>query len=236
MNLIEVVQLNFEIEVVDGLRIGSGSSGMEIGAVVQENLAVLLDPVSGLPYLPGSSIKGKLRSLAERVYGRTNDHSHKDGNPCECGRLTCKVCPIFGAHMNSNPQCAPTRIRVRDAHLTSDSIRLMKDLAREKGQFLENKTENIINRRSGTAEHPRTGERVPPGTCFNAVILLHIYEGDDGKAYLDTIRQALGLLEKADSLGASGSRGYGAIKLNDPTITTKPVSEFTVDFKPPEKI
>lgn len=233
MKLKEVVQLDFEIEVVDGLRVGGGSGALEIGAVVQENLAVLLDPVSGFPYLPGSSIKGKLRSLAEKVHGRQKDTKQGGGNPCECGLLTCKVCPIFGAHMNSSPACAPTRIRVRDAHLTDDSLGRLKEVAKDKGQFLEQKTENLINRKSGTAEHPRTGERVPPKTCFKAVILLHIYEGDETRrdGYIATIRQALGLLEQADSLGASGSRGYGTIKLLARTETIKKVSDFTVDFK-----
>ena len=67
------------------------------------------------------------------------------------------ICPVFGAHMNPSAESAPTRIRVRDAHLTKESSEKYKS----SGQLMEQKTENLVNRKTGTARDP-PGERVPP--------------------------------------------------------------------------
>jgi CRISPR-associated protein Csm3 len=233
MRLVEIIQLNFEVEVVDGMRIGGSGGDFEIGATVDANLSALRDPITGEPYIPGSSLKGKLRSLAEKVNGSFvyrdgRREESQEGNPCKCGRNECRVCPIFGAHMNPSAESAPTRIRVRDAHLTPKSSETYKD----SGQLMEHKTENLVNRKTGTARDPRTGERVPPGARFAAHIILQIYDDDKTRKnlYLETIKNALGLLEQADSLGASGSRGFGTVKLDKPRIGTKPVSQFVLDF------
>ncbi len=65
----DVWKMIFEIECVDGLRVGGSGGGLEIGGV-DANLTALKDPITGEPYLPGSSIKGKLRSILEREHGR----------------------------------------------------------------------------------------------------------------------------------------------------------------------
>jgi CRISPR-associated protein Csm3 len=225
MRLEEIIHLNFDVVVVDGMRIGGSGGDFEIGATVDANLTALRDPLSREPYIPGSSLKGKLRSLAEKVNGSFEN----DGSPCKCGRIDCHVCPVFGAHMNTKAVSAPTRIRVRDAHFTKES----REKYKSSGELMEQKTENLVNRKSGTARDPRTGERVPPGARFEAHIILHIYDDDKTRknVYLETIKNALGLLEQADSLGASGSRGFGTIKLENLRMETKPVSKISVDFK-----
>ena len=131
--------------------------------------------------------------------------------------------------MNPSAESAPTRIRVRDAHLTPKS----SEAYQHSGQLMEHKTENLVNRKTGTARDPRTGERVPPGTKFAAHIILQIYDDDKSRKdlYLETIKNSLGLLEQADSLGAAGSRGFGTVKLENLVMKTKPVSEIGVDFK-----
>jgi CRISPR-associated protein Csm3 len=233
MKLAEILQLDFEIQIMNGMRIAGSGGDLEIGATVQENQAIIRDALTGEPYVPGSSLKGKLRSLAEKVHGSLNEFGQPDskGLPCQCGLKECKVCPLFGAHMNPKAKSAPTRIRVRDAYLTDESRKIYLAALHEKGQHEEHKTENIVYRTSGVADHPRTGERVPPGTIFGARIIVHIYEGDSKDTYLKTVQQALSLLEEADSLGGSGSRGYGEIKLLKLCSKTKAVSDFTVDFK-----
>jgi len=231
MKLKEIIQLDFQIEVVDGLRIGGSGGELEIGGAVDANLNAIRDPITQDPYIPGSSLKGKLRSLLEKIY-KTYDPPQRGGkeqsdSPCGCGKPDCLVCTIFGAHMNTNSLCAPTRITVRDAHLAPES--------QARGQLFEQKTENIVDRKSGAAEHPRTGERIPPGARFDAHIILRIFDHDlDQKKtddYIGAIQQALGLLEGADSLGASGTRGYGTIKIQNPCITRKSVSEFKIPFE-----
>jgi CRISPR-associated protein Csm3 len=242
MRLVEIVQLDFEILVVDGMRIGGSGGELEIGGTVDANLTALRDPVSGEPYIPGSSLKGKLRSLAESVNGtfrmirageKEERKESRDGSPCGCGQRDCVVCTVFGAHMNTRAQSSPTRIRVRDAHLTAESKEIYKEIVEKTGQYFEQKTENLVNRRSGTAEHPRTGERVPPGARFEAHIVLRVYDDDQKKVdgYLNTIKQALGLLETADSLGASGSRGFGTIRLENLKLTRQNVANISVQFE-----
>lgn len=235
MKLEEVIHLTFDVVLVDGMRIGGSGGDFEIGATVDANLTALRDPISGEPYIPGSSLKGKLRSLAEKVNGAFMFSDGRrtpllDGSPCKCGRNECRVCPLFGAHMNVTAESSPTRIRVRDAHLTAASSTEYQN----SGQLMENKTENLVNRKSGAARDPRTGERVPPGARFAAHIILHIYDIDRTRkdVFLETIKNALGLLEEADSLGASGSRGFGAVRMENAQIQTRPVSNITLDFKP----
>ena len=236
MTLQEIIQLDFQIVVVDGLRIGGSGGALEIGGDIDANLAAIRDPITNDPYIPGSSLKGKLRSILEKVHKtyrwietppRSNNYQVKEQSetPCECGKVTCVVCTLFGAHMNTESECAPTRITVRDAHLADES--------KAGGQLFEHKTENIINRKSGAARDPRTGERVPPGTRFNARIILRMYDADQGKSetYLKAIQQALGILQEADSLGASGTRGYGTITIANACTHRKQVSEISVPFQ-----
>lgn len=220
MKLVKMLHLRFNIEFVSGGRIGGGGGGLEVGSVVDANLAALKDPLTNAPYLPGSSLKGKLRSIAEHVHGRFGEDRHgKKTLPCDCGENDgpCPICPVFGAHMNPKARSAPTRITVRDAFLTAESKALWESARDEGREFLEQKTENTVGRISGTADNPRTGERFPAGTTFRAHIILNIYDDDETakrtEGYKDTVSNALAVLENGGSLGASGSRGYGEVNL-----------------------
>jgi CRISPR-associated protein Csm3 len=219
------------------MRIGGAEGNMEIGSTVDPNLAVLLHPITGYPYLPGSSLKGKVRSLIEKVDGAYEKNPpHRlitTGLPCCCGRITCRVCQLFGAHNNVGAASGPTRIRVRDAYLGRDSEEDFDRRKREVGVLLEHKTENMANRNGGTASGSlRTGERVPPGTGFDAEIILQIFDVDSNRreVFLRTIAQGLGLLADADSLGASGSRGYGAVSIPKVTQISKKVADIEIPF------
>jgi CRISPR-associated protein Csm3 len=133
MKLQEIVQLDFDIVVVDGLRIGGSGGDLEIGATIEGNLTVVRDAATGEPYIPGSSLKGKLRSLTEKVDGTFDKQRgiSNTGLPCQCGTYECRVCPVYGAHMNTRALCAPTRIKVRDSHLTADSKIAYKKILQE---------------------------------------------------------------------------------------------------------
>lgn len=202
-----VVEMKFEIELLDGMRIGGAGGGLEIGGV-DPNLMALKDPVSGQPYIPGSSLKGKLRSTLEKQYGLG-----RDGKPCGCGRADCPVCPVFGAHMNTN--AGTSRLTVRDARFTPDYLSRWQQRVAEGLPVLETKTENIIDRNRGVAQHPRTQERVPAGAVFGAEMVLRVFEGDDDNRMLGNIKNALAIVERFDSLGAGGSRGSGRISIRN---------------------
>ena len=74
----------------------------------------------------------------------------------------------------------------------------------------EAKSENSINRIAGVAENPRFTERVPAGAQFDFRLSIKKLAGD-GPELIETVLQGLKLLE-LDSVGGSGSRGYGKVK------------------------
>jgi CRISPR-associated protein Csm3 len=233
MTLKTIADLHFDIVLVSGGRVGGSGGSLEIGGTVDSNLSVLVDPVSGDPYLPGSSIKGKLRSIVEKVSGKVDGK----GGPCRCGSLDCPVCPLFGAHMNLKAPSAPTRITVRDAFLTEASLRQREQALIDNKDRLELKTEVIVGRISGTGDHPRTGERVPAGTSFHAHIVVHVFDVDvaplssRSASFKGTLENALGILAEAEALGASGSRGYGEVRIENATWAERPVGALKVAFK-----
>lgn len=214
MKLEQIVTFTGTIFCVTGLSIGGSSNALEIGGVAQE---VIKNPITKEPYIPGSSLKGKMRSELEKEYGAYEwDKSSKkfvfsEKNPCGCGRTTCYICRIFGAHKNPGAKSAPTRIIVRDAVLSQESKEMIHKLPVDHGGYLERKTENIINRNSGTADSPRTIERVPAGLSFEFEIVLRIFEGDDSNEMIEKVKEGLRLVEKS-YLGGGGSRGSGQVK------------------------
>jgi CRISPR-associated protein Csm3 len=187
-----------------GLHIGGSTQEMEIGGV---DLPVIKHPVTKEPYIPGSSLKGKMRSELEKKYNKCTN-----GEPCGCGKSDCFVCRLFGPHRNTRHNLGPTRILVRDCALSENSRNEYNKLAKEKGiDFIEKKTENIVDRIRGTALHPRTQERVPAGTEFDIEITLQIFDSDNEEELLSKLSEGLALVQKS-YLGGSGSRGYGKVK------------------------
>jgi CRISPR-associated protein Csm3 len=198
-----------------GLRIGGSTENIEIGGM--EN-PIIRHPLTDEPYIPGSSLKGKIRSLLEYKQGRfvtqNNNRQVKrdsDGEPCECGQ--CDICRVFGPHKNVRHNLGPTRALFRDAVLTPTSRETLVEAQSSKGIFFaEVKTENLVDRNTGTAVHPRTQERVPEGTKFVFEISVRIFDEDDQDAIINLLKQGLEMLEQ-DYLGSSGSRGYGKVGL-----------------------
>lgn len=193
-----------------GLRIGGTKEGIvEPGG--SEN-TIIRHPITLLPYIPGSSIKGKMRSLLESD-ASSGSQILDDGKPCKCGK--CLVCKVFGSHGMINKEI--TRILVRDCSITPDSESVLRTAQEERGiNFAEIKSENIINRKTGTAANQglRTQERVPAGTEFIMNITLKLFEGDNEENILNFVKRGIERIQK-DYLGSSGSRGYGKIKINN---------------------
>jgi CRISPR-associated protein Csm3 len=203
------------IHCLSGLRIGGSDEQLQIGGA---DLTCIKHPVTLQPYIPGTSLKGKMRSELEKQLGRVGG---KDGTePCGCGRLDCLVCRVFGPHKNVKHQLGPTRIIVRDAQLSAGA-----------GGDLEYKAENVINRATGTAEHPRRLERVAAGARFGLKIGVQVWDFDEDRdsnnqpcvSYKNQPgAQALiefvldGLRAICDTgLGAGVSKGSGEITLED---------------------
>jgi len=177
--------INGKIDVKTGLHIGGSKETLEIGGLDSPVIRTKKDKI----YIPGSSLKGKIRSLLER-----KDKKSEDGNPCSCGE--CEICKIFGPHKSENIK-EPVRIIVRDSYAKDET---------------EKKYENIIDRVKGTA-NPREIERVPEGTEFDFEIIFNVYKKEDIEL-INKFVEGMELLED-DYLGGSGSRGYGKIKFED---------------------
>jgi len=198
-----------------GLRIGGSKDSLEIGGM--EN-TIIRHPINGLPYIPGSSLKGKMRSLLEIKAGT---YQKESGRPCSCGR--CDICRLFGCGEPRNAT-EMTRLIFRDAMITEESEKQLREAQEEKGlNFAEIKSENWINRNTGKAGDRglRTQERVPEGTTFNFEISIRIFENDDAKLFKGKVKEGLALIQQ-DYLGSSGSRGYGKIKFEKLTFNDEP--------------
>jgi CRISPR-associated protein Csm3 len=224
--LLGYVKYPFVIRAEEGMAVHGGEAGLEIGSAVEGNLRVIRNQSTGYPYIPGSSLKGKLRSTLEKMEGK---YDGRKGEPCACGDADCLVCVIFGA---ANPgkrllKSAPTRIVVRDAQLTETARKSWRELELEGKPTLELKTESSSNRATGTAVNPRTGERVPPGTEFLGEIVLRQFEGDDAAKFLDTIQKVMQFIEDSDGIGSGISRGSGKVSFHGGTAETHEAPKFS---------
>lgn len=204
--LIEHIPIRYTMKCVSGLRIGGSKDDVEIGGM---DNPILRDPITKEPYVPGSSLKGKIRSLLEYREGKIDQR----GEPCGCARQDCMVCKVFGPHKQPNHGLGPTRILFRDAPLVPDSRTKLASMSVEGINYAEIKTENIINRATGVAANAglRTQERVPAGTEFQFSAMLRVFDGDDKEAMIKFIEDGIDLLQN-EYLGGSGSRGYGEIQ------------------------
>jgi CRISPR-associated protein Csm3 len=107
-------------------------------------------------------------------------------------------------------ELGPTRLSFWDCALCP----AWEQQVRKNNQMLtEVKSENRINRISGEAKDPRNTERVPSGARFIFRLSVKQLSGD-GDGLLDTVLQGMKLIEH-DSLGGSGSRGYGKVRFAD---------------------
>jgi len=190
-----------------GLRIGGSKDDIEIGGL---DNPIIRDPLSKLPYMPGSSLKGKLRSLLEYKEGKITPN----GEPHGCKDEGCLICTVFGPHRVSDREFGPSRIIVRDAMLTDESEQELKEKLESGSLYTEIKQEVSINRRTGTASRagPRQMERVPAGSAFNLNIALRIFEEDDEEKLVNFVTSGLELVQQ-DYIGGAGTRGYGWIEI-----------------------
>ena len=188
-----------------GLHIGGSADQIEIGGV---DMPIIKHPVTGEPFIPGSSLKGKMRSQLEKKLGKFT----QNGEPCGCGQADCLVCKVFGPHKNPKHNLGSTRILVRDAFFNKTTKEKYEQLAKEKGlSYIEKKTENLVLRTTETPKDPRSQERVPAGAEFDIEIVLQAYDTDgDGNALIDFVKEGLRQVQST-YLGGFGSRGSGKV-------------------------
>ena len=210
MKQVETKKITGKIVVKTGLHIGAGTDEVHIGGV---DSPILRNPLNLEPYIPGSSLKGKMRSIMEWKLNKLA----ADGNPCDCGKTECPICRVFGSANSKSEETkgrGPTRLIVRDAVLSEKS----KELFYDSKEIVEVKAENSINRITAKAT-PRFLERVVPGVEFDFEISYRVIDtGDGGKMDRDyfesVVKESLKILQ-SDYLGGGGSRGNGQIEFAD---------------------
>jgi len=196
-----------------GLHIGGSSLGMSIGGA---DSVVIRDPITSRPYIPGSSLKGKMRSLIEKVTGSFYyDEEKKEFLPCK--DINNPIGKVFGVSADNNLKSTPTRLIVRDAHLENEE--LLAEAENTDMLYTEIKTEVTIDRLTSKA-NPRQIERVPAGALFSMELVLNVYQGDNVEELLKTVFDALKLVQD-DYLGGNGTRGYGKVKITVDELTFK---------------
>ena len=169
------------IAVKTGLHIGGDDSFSVIGAI---DSPVVRDPLTREPIIPGSTLKGKMRSLLAR----------------EMGSIKRLFGSSAGGSDASGMGMQMSRLQFRDCFLVN----------KEKlPQVFENKFENTIDRLTSVA-NPRQIERVVRGAEFGFELIYNVEDPSQIEEDFANISTAIRLLEN-DYLGGGGSRGNGRI-------------------------
>jgi CRISPR-associated protein Csm3 len=195
--LVKKILVSTKLTVVTGLHIGGSKDSVEIGGI--DNPVIKVATRKNQPYVPGSSLKGKMRCLLEQVNGATKVGASDVINN------------LFGYTEKDGSQ--PSKLIVRDAYLSDDSVKKLIAASLDM-PYTENKYENTIDRVKGKAEHPRQSERVPAGAEFDVEMVINVWDNDNADELKQLLQQGIALIEN-DYLGGSGSRGYGQVKFGE---------------------
>ena len=228
------VLITGQIETLTGLHIGGAAAGLDIGGI---DNPILRHPVTREPYIPGSSLRGKMRSLLDRHFGKDANKFIQRQPPVrihECDTeeeySTCAVCQIFGVTPDNQRRqwtsLKPTRLLVRDVVLARDH-EATERLRRAKTDlpFTEVKAEATIDRITAAAV-PRQNERVPAGAVFapfELVYSLYDLNGTGCQENIERLQYVLKGMEllEDDYLGGYGSRGAGKIAFTNRDVVFK---------------
>lgn len=194
--LMKKIKVTTTLELISGLHIGGNGDNVEIGGI--DTPVIKMPTKDNQPYIPGSSLKGKMRCLLEQIAGSVDVGGNDNING------------LFGYSTKN----IPSRIIVRDAYLTEQSGLQLKENDNLDMPYTEGKWENVINRTKGTAEHPRQIERIPAGAIFNTEFIINVWDGDDENMLKDLLKEGIRAIEN-DYLGGNGSRGYGQVKFGE---------------------
>ncbi|MEL7221922.1 MAG: type III-A CRISPR-associated RAMP protein Csm3 [Bacteroidota bacterium] len=246
MKLVSKLIITGQIEALTGLHIGGSKSSMDIGGV---DLNVIKNH-NGIPFIPGSSLKGKLRSLLARIEGSMAVSPDRRGraNNVKTDQDVPYIQSIFGMagdETDDNADQEISRLIVRDALLIAEESPNQDEFDEMDFQFTDVKFENTIDRKKGVAQHPRQLERVPPGAQFTFEMIFDIYSKDEENTYeseeqeelknevertaRDHYLYALGIameLLQDDYLGGQGTRGYGKVAFRNVEVKQKRMTNY----------
>lgn len=188
------IQITGKIEIMTGMHIGTSDGFAAIGAV---DSPVIRDSMTKLPMIPGSSLKGKMRTLLAKQYNDNTFTLHEDDKEC--------LKYLFGGTIDGNKKVKTSRVIFSDMILCNP-----KDLP---NNGTEVKFENRINRLTAVAM-PRQIERVIRGAKFDLDIVYDVEPDVDVAADFKLLAEGFKLLEY-DYLGGHGTRGYGKVRFRE---------------------
>lgn len=192
------IQITGVLEVITGLHIGGSGAFAAIGAV---DSPVIKDSRTNFPMIPGSSLKGKIRTLLAKAY---NEKIVEPGEDADC------IIRLFGSAKKN--AVSPSRVLISDMVLTNE-----EELRKQEIKSLtEVKFENSINRQTAVA-NPRQIERVIRGAKFDLDMIYEVKQEDMAENIIEDMKllsEGMRLLQY-DYLGGHGSRGYGKVKFQN---------------------
>lgn len=191
-----------QISLLTGMHIGGPKESIKIGGI---DNPVIRNPITNMPYIPGSSLKGRFRMALELKY---NDYTEEDKGygPSTNPDHESMVCKLFG-NGDTKKSKEPTRLIFRDANLAEGYEKYIEG---------EEKIEVKMDREklAGFKGGNRTQERIAAGAKFDFEIMIRIFEGDDEEKFKSRLNEAMKIVE-LEFLGGSGSRGYGQVKFEN---------------------
>ena len=190
------IQITGSLNVETGMHIGGSSAFAAIGAV---DSPIFRDVKTNLPMIPGSSLKGKMRTLLAKEFNDMVVIKPDDDNE--------RITRLFGSAKKGSVK--------RSRLLFSDMVLANEHELRKLGlqSMTEVKFENTINRATAVA-NPRQIERAVRGSVFDLDIMYEYENEDEFIEDMETLAEGFKLLQY-DYLGGNGSRGYGKVKFRD---------------------
>lgn len=210
MKLEKILEFNGTLTVKTGVHIGCSTDSGKIGGC---DNPVIKDSLTGIPYIPASSIKGKMRCNMEQIKGLTD--------VCKCGSDSCMICTLFGSFSKT---AKPGRLIISDLLINQEFLKTFIESGRSLRDLTEIKTETAIDRNTSKAANGalRNFERIVPGVVFDVKFTLKIYDTDNEKAMIKSLQEAVKGLN-ALGIGAKTASGSGQVDIN-------------IDWKNPENI
>lgn len=184
------------LEVKTGMHIGASNDYAPIGAV---DSVFVRDTLTKNPIIPGSSLKGKMRTLLAKMRDEQvvlPPHSEDED----------VIIRLFGAA--GKEKTVFSRLQFSDCMVQEEAVQKFNEI--ETDTYLgEVKFENTISRATGVA-NPRQIERVPAGMTFDFRLVYNIEDENEMEEDMNVIADGIRLLQW-DYIGGHGSRGYGRI-------------------------
>ena len=225
----KIINIKSDLKLISGLHIGASDDSMKIGGVdspvlkreVLANDNGVVDFKSSNkvlePYIAGSSLKGKIRSLLEHYFKLIDPLGKGDVVNSKSIHGDSKkrdlIVKLFGEMSGKDKSPNITRLIFRDCFIKQD---VRKAKIENRVELFETKMENVIDRLTGTTKNGglRQIERVNSSIEFDFDVSLRVFDGDNEEEFVNTLKLGLKLLE-LDALGGSGSRGYGKVLFTD---------------------